>query len=223
MIKRIIVTCLAALALSSAHAAPVTFTNTLYTVDAIALTDGDPSVESKASPPDDLTLFASAASDGLTTDLATAGAISGAGLLSASADVSAGGIASAVGSASFIGSFTNSAPMVTLSIGFDASSFASGTANSSASLFVELISSGVTLYSDFVTGPWEFSYTPAAGTLASLQLTLTAESAAGVSALGLGNASATGLATFAVSAVPEPSTYLLMLGGLALLARARRR
>jgi hypothetical protein len=223
MTKRIILACLAALALSSAQAAPVAFTSTLYTVDAIALTDGAPGIESKTSPPDDLTLSASAASVGLTTDVATAGAIAGAGLLSASSDVSADGIASSVGTASFIGSFTNSAPTMALSIDFGSTSFASGAGTSSVSLFVLLVSNGVTLFNDVVTGPWQFSYAPAAGTLATLELTLSAESASGVGALGLGDASANGLTSFQVSAVPEPSTYLLMLGGLVLLARVRRR
>lgn len=223
MTKRMFVACLAALALSSAHAAPVAFTSTLFTVDAIAQTDGIPGIESRSSPPDDLTLSASAASDGLTTDLATAGAIAGTGLLSASADVSAGGIASAVGTASFVGSFTHNSPIVALSIDFGSTSFASGAATSSVSLFVLLVSGGVTLFNDVITGPWQFSYAPVAGTSASLELTLSAESASGFAAPGLGDASANGLASFAVSAVPEPSTYLLMLGGLAVLMRFRRR
>lgn len=213
MIKRLFVGCLAALALS-AGAVPVTFFDVQYEVTAIASGDGLPGYDMQAGPASDAALSASADSIG-TADVATAGAIGGPGLLSTSADVSGGGIgaASAVATSRFTGSFLNAGTQ-TVTLDFTTFDFASGSGSASTSLFVSLSSGGTTLFQDYVTGPWTFSYDLAAGTTSLLDLTLASEVSAGFPTAGLGNASGVGLVNFAVSAVPLPATWLLFLTGL---------
>ncbi|MEF7613325.1 hypothetical protein V4F39_05325 [Aquincola sp. MAHUQ-54] len=221
MVKRLFMACLAALALS-AQAAPVSFVDALFEATAVATTDGVPGFDMQSGPPSELPVLAEADSIGLTTDIALAGAIGGPGLLSTSADVSgASGIASAVATARFTGSFATTG-LLSLSIDFAPVTFADGAGSAATSLFVSLVSGGVTLFQDYVTGPWTFEYTQAAGATSLLDLTLSSEATVGFPTAGVGNAVTSGLVSFAVSPVPLPATWLLFLGGLGPIAAAVR-
>jgi len=218
--KRVLIGCLAALALSC-HAGEITFTSSQFDVSAVAVTSASAGFDSRSSPPSAAPVSASADSIG-TTDVATAGAIGGSGLLTASADVSGGGgIANAVGTSHFGGSFLTSATERFLVLDLTPTTFAAGASTAATSLFVALISGGVTLFQDLVTGPWHAAYLLAPGATNSLDLTLTSEVTAGFPAQGIGTASSFGLVTFA-SAVPEPETSLLLLIGMGALAAIRK-
>lgn len=211
MNKKILIACLAALAFST-QASAVTFVDPQFDVTAIASTDGAPGFDSQSSPPSGTPVSASADSVG-TTDVATAGAFGGPGLLTTSADVTAAtGIASAVATSHFSGSFLNAAQMG-LDIDFSTIDFMVGSGTAATSLFVSLTSDGATLFADFVAGPWSFSYNPTAGTMSLLDLTLSSEVSGGFPS-DSGNASSFGQASFAVSAVPLPATWVLFLAGL---------
>ena len=188
-----------------------------FDVTAVANTvDGPLGFDSQAGPPAALPVAASADSTG-TTDVATAGAFGGPGLLTTSADVSAAaGIANAVGTSHFMGSFVNPGP-VSLSIELTPTDFSSGTGTAASSLFVSLTSGGSTLFADYVTGLWQFTYDPMAGSTSVLDLTLSSEVAAAFPQAGTGDASGFGLTTFGVSAVPEASTWLMFCVGLGVL------
>ena len=220
MSKRVLLACLAALALCT-EARAITFLSTQFDVTAIATADGAaPGFDSQASPPSATPISASADSVGA-ANLATAGAIGGPGLLTASADASAaGGIASSVGTAHFAGTFTMSAAEPSLHVTFDPTTFASGAGIGSSSLFLSLSMGATTLFADFITGLFEYNLLP--GTTYLLDLTLSSEASAGFPGAGPGDASAFGLTTF-TSAVPLPAPWLLLLTGLGPLFVARRR
>lgn len=222
MNKRALMACLAALMFATRADATISFFDVQYEANAITLTsDADAGFGTQSGT--DL-VSADAASVGL-ADIATAGAIAGPGLLSTSADVSAGSIGSAVSTAYFGGSFVNGSG-VNLNLDFTTLDLASGTGGASTTLFVSLKSDGVTLFEDYVTGPWSFSYTPTVGTTSILGLTLSSDVNAAFAGTGAGDASAFGLVSI-TGAVPEPSTYLMFalgLGGVAALrAHARRK
>lgn len=218
MTKRVLLACLAALALS-AQAAPITFINTQFDVTAVALSDGAPGFDSQSSPPLPTTISASADSIG-TTGLATAGAIGGPGLLLSSADVNAaGGLSSAVATSHFSGTFLNDQRVI-LEIDFAQLAFTTGSGTGATSLFVLLMSDGVTLFEDYVTGPWKFDYLPTLGTVSVLDLTLTSEATAGFLTAGDGGASSFGQVTF--GRVPLPATAPLVLLALGAMVRIRR-
>jgi hypothetical protein len=221
VIKRLFVGCLAALALS-AGAVPVTFFDVQYEATAIATGDGLPGYDTQSSLSWGASVTVSADSIGA-TDVATAGAFGGPGLLTTSADVSGGGgIASAVATSRFTGSFLNAGKQ-TVSLDFTPVDFTVGSGSASTSLFVSLTSGGVTLFQDYVTGPWEFAYDLTPGSTSLLDLTLASEVSAGFPTAGLGNASGVGLVSFTVSAVPLPATWLLFLTGLGPLGFVVRR
>lgn len=219
MIKRILLACLTALALSS-EAQAITFLTTQFDVTAVATADGAaPGIDSQSGPPSATPVSASAASVGA-LNIATAGAIGGPGLLTTSADASAsGGIASSVGTAHFSGTFTMSALEPLLYVDFTPTTFASGSGFGLTSLFLSLSTGTTTLFADLITGPWSYNLFP--GTTYLLDLTLTSEASAGFPE-GIGDASSFGLTTF-TSAVPLPAPWLLLLAGLGPLALARKR
>lgn len=218
MTKRVLLACLAALALS-AQAAPIAFLDAQFDVTAVALSDGAPGFDSQASPPLLTPISASADSIG-TTDLATAGAFGGPGLLLTSVDVAAaGGVASAVATSHFSGSFLNDR-RVTLEIDFAQLSSSTGTGAGTTSLFVLLMSDGVTLFQDYVTDHWMFDYMPTLGTLSVLDLTLTSEVSAGFPTSGEGGATSFGQVTF--GRIPLPATAPLVLLALGVMVRVRR-
>jgi hypothetical protein len=165
------------------------------------------------------TLTSSSASVG-STDVATAGAFYGDGLLTTSADVSANSIGNSVSTASFSGSFT-SGNWVSLGLDYTFQNLASGSGDASTSLFVSVINDGVTLFSDYVQGPWQFSYSPAAGSTSEFDLLLTSDVSAGFVAGGPGNASSFGLVTF-TSSVPEAPVWLLLSLGMGMVVVSRR-
>jgi hypothetical protein len=213
--KRLWMTCLAVLALcGEAQASFISFFDQQFDATAIAITvDGVPGVDTQSSPPLATPVSASADSTG-TTDFATAGAIAGPGVLTASADVTAGGgIANAVATSHFAGSFINAA-FVYLSIDFTALDFAVDAGSASSSLFVSVVSDGVTLFADFISGLWEFEYRAPLGSVSTLDLTLTSEANAGLPGGGVGGASTFGLATLAGRTLPLPAAWLLVLLGL---------
>lgn len=213
--------CLASLALAaSAIAGPVAFFDVQYEATAVAVTsDGPVGFDSQSDPTGATGATASAASVG-TTDVATAGAFAGPGVLSTSADVSSTGLGSAVATAWFTGSFLNVGTM-NVGIEFDALNFITGTGNATTSLFVSLISDGVTLFSDYVDELWAFTYTPTFGTTSQLSLTLSSEVDAGLTGSGEGNASSFGLVAF-VGTVPEaPTLFLVSLALCGVVASGR--
>ena len=218
---RVLLACVAALALSS-EARAITFLTTQFDVTAIATADGaPPGIDTDSGPPSPTPVSASADSVAA-VNIATAGAIGGPGLLTASADASSGGgIANAVSTAHFAGTFVMSAAEPLLYVTFDPLTFASGSGLGSASLFVALsLVGGAEIFGDFVTGPWEYGLMP--GTTYLLDLTLTSEASAGFPAPTFGNASSIGLTTF-TSAVPLPAPWLLLLAGLAPVAAMKKR
>ncbi len=173
------------------------------------------------SPAEEL-LSASAGSVGA-LDVATAGAIVGLDLLSTSADASGSDVSSAVSSARYSGAFVNSSE-VTLGLQFSWLDVASGSGFAATTLFVSLVSDGVSLFSDYVqASSWSITYAAVPGTTSLLDLVLTSEASAAFLSAGPGNASSFGL----VSVVPEPGTWLLFalgtvaLGGLKLRQRRR--
>lgn len=219
--RRLVSACLMAMAVS-AQAAPMTFIESQFNVTSLAMGDAAAGFETLSSPPVLAPISASADSVG-DLGIAVAGAIAGPGLLTTSADVSStAGIANAVATANFFGSYLNEGRMK-LNIDFTIanSSFASGDAVTS--LFVMLVSDGITLFEDFVFGSWEFDYVAASGSIAELDLTLTSEAVTGLSAAGLGAAGAFGLVTFGGGTVPTPGTVVLLLAGLAGLVVINRR
>lgn len=223
MKKQFLTACLAGLVLSTtARADAIPFFNVQFEATAIAIaSDGPLGFGSQSGPLGADTVTLSVDSVG-TTDVATAGAIVGSGLLSTSVDVSASALSSAVSSARFTGSFLNAGP-VSLSIDFTGLDFASGSGGSSTTLFVSLTSNGVTLFSDYVQGLWQFAYSPLAGTTSLLDLTLSSDASAAFLSAGAGNASGFGLVTV-TGAVPEASTWLILslgLGAVGWVARSR--
>jgi len=213
---------LAALLLATtARADPIAFFDVQYEATTVALTTDGPagfSTQAGLLGPDPVSLSADSVG---TSDVATAGAVVGFGLLTTSADVSAGAIASAVASAQFTGSFINAGP-VSLFVDFTSLDVASGSGGGATTLFVSLISDGVTLFSDFVDDAWQFTYVPLLGSTSVLGLTLSSEASAAFLSAGPGNASSFGLVTV-TGTVPEVATWLLCSLGLSLLAAVRAR
>jgi hypothetical protein len=218
--------CLVALGSSTiGHANAVPFSSVQYEATVVAMSsDGPLGLDSLSGTLGDDAVSLSADSIGA-ADLATAGAIVAGGLLSTSVDVSANAISNAVATARFIGSFVNRGP-VSLSLDFTALNLSSGTGEASTTLFVSLASNGVTLFSDYVQGPWQFAYTPLVGTTSLLDLTLSSDASAAHLAAGPGNASGFGQVSIA-GAVPEASTWLMLSLGLGVVgaagSRARRK
>ena len=221
MNKRALLAFAAALVCSSAANA-ITYFGTHGEATAVAISaDGLPESSSRSGSPAMDTLIADAASVG-TVDVATAGAIVGLDLLSTSADVSAGTFGSAVSTARFSAAFVNTS-FVDLGLLFTRNDTASGTGAATTTLFVSLVSDGVSLFRDFVQGTsWQMTYSPVVGTTSLLDVLLTSEANAAFLSAGDGGAAASGL----VSVVPEVSTWLMLSIGLgavgALKSRARR-
>ncbi len=218
MKKQILGACLAT-AFFCSQAGAVSYTSSQTETTAVSVTsDGPAGYDDHTGTAND-TLTSSSASVG-STDVATAGAFYGSGLLTTSADVSASAIGSSVSTASFSGTFTSGN---WFSLGLDTTfqNLASGSGDASTSLFVSVINNGVTLFNDYVQGPWQFTYSPLAGSSTEFDLTLTSDVSAGFLSDGAGDASSFGLVTF-TSAVPETPVWLLMSLGMGLLAVSRR-
>ncbi|CAN5206979.1 hypothetical protein BH11PSE9_BH11PSE9_00350 [soil metagenome] len=210
---------------AQANAQAIPFFDVKFEATSIALTsDGPAGFDAQSGLRGADTVSSSADSIGL-IDVATAGAIVGSGLLSTSADVSAAGLGSAVATSRFTGSFLN-AGAVSLALDFTSLDFATGSGGAMTTLFVSLTSNGITLFEDYVHGPWQFAYTPLLGTTSLLDLTLSSEASAAFLTAGPGNASAFGLVAI-TGAVPEPSTWLLFgigMGAVVIIrTRAQRR
>lgn len=221
MIKQLLTATLAALAFS-AWAGPIVFFDTRYDVSTVAITpDGAPGLDVQTSSGATVPLVSQATSLG-STDVALAGAIAAAGLLSTSADAGASGagVSSAVATAGFSGWFTNDGP-VTLDIDFQGFDDVTDSGLSETLLFVSLVSDGVTLFSDYVTGRTQLYYNPLAGTLSHLELLLSSSVSAGFPQ-GVGGASGTGLVSFS-GTVPLGASWTFVLIGLGALLLARRR
>lgn len=219
MNKLALIAPLAALVFATgADADTIPFIDVQFEATVIALTsDGVPGIDSMTGPLGSDIVSLSAASVGA-IDAATAGAIVGQGLMTTSVDVSAGDVGSAVATSRFAGSFVNGAG-VSLSVDFAVADFMTGSGGAATTLFVSLISDGATLYSNFVNGLWQFSYTPVAGTTSVLDLTLSSEASAAFLTAGPGNASGFGMVSIA-GVVPEASTWLLFAIGLVAVAAA---
>ncbi len=219
MRKHILMLCLTLLAFG-AKAEGIVFSSTLVEATAVAVTgDGLPGFEQQQGITG-ATVFASA--DSVGSDVATAGAISGAGLLTTSADAAAVAFANAVATARFAGAFGGGGGTVNLLVDFLNLDLASGTGAAGTTLFISLIEDGVTLFEDFVTGPWSFSYVSAAGSNNWLDVLLTSEASASVLSPGAGNGAAFGQVSIA-GTVPETTSLLLLALGLAALVYFRPR
>ena len=223
MNKKILIACLATLALTAARAGDITFINPQFDVTGFASTsDGLDGFDSAVSPPTATPISASADSVG-TFDVATAGAIGAPGLLSTSADVTSGveGLATATALSHFAGSFVLGAAEPFVVVDFTPFTFESGSGDASTSLLVKLTSGATTLFSGNVSGSWGFKVNP--GTTYLLDLTLSSQARAGFGDLiGEGNASATGVAAI-TSAVPLPGPWLLLLTGFGPLVALKKR
>jgi len=216
--KQLLGACLAALFFCG-HAGAVTYVSSQTETTAVSVTsDGPAGYDDHTGTASD-TLTASSSSVGA-TDVATAGAFYGSGLLTTSADVSASAISSSVSTASFMGTWI-SGNWVGLNLDYTSSNDSSGTGDAETTLFVTVINNGVTLFSDYVDGPWAFDFMPVAGTTSEFDLTLTSDVSADFLASGAGNASSFGLVTFTTS-VPEAPVWVLLSMGMGLLAVSRR-
>ncbi|MEF7616296.1 PEP-CTERM sorting domain-containing protein [Aquincola sp. MAHUQ-54] len=80
----------------------------------------------------------------------------------------------------------------------------------------------MTLFEDYVQGPWVFSYTPVVGSTSVLDLTVSSEVSAAFLSAGAGDASAFGLVGI-TGAVPEAETWLMFTLGLGAVAALRLR
>lgn len=220
MLQRALLICAFALTLG-VDAGAVTFTSVTAEATAAATTSGAPEFDTQTAPPGALPLVVSAVSVG-GADVATAGAVTAPGLLTASADAAgAAGIASAVATASWAATFVGDALQPYLAVDFTSSSFLSGSGLGSATLYLTLVSGGVTLFQGLLDTSTSFSQFVAPGVAGSIDLLLTADASAGFPQ-GLGNAAAFGQVAV-VSAVPLPATWLLFLAGLGPLAAMRKR
>ena len=213
MDKRTLVAFVAAVVCSTAaHAIP--YFGVYGEAAAVAIAGaGVPESQTQSGSPMEDALTAEAASLD-TTDVATAGAIIGLDFLSTSADVSAGSFGSAVSTARYSGAFVNSA-LVDLGLHFTQFNTTSGSGAATTTLWVSLVSDGVSLFRDFVQGSsWQHTYTPVAGTTSLLDIVLTSEASAAFVSAGVGNATAFGQ----VSVVPEASTWWMLSLGLGAVA-----
>jgi hypothetical protein len=223
--KRILMLCLAVLALG-ARAEPVVFNNTQVQTNAVAISgDGTPGFDGQQSA-DGGTIASSVDSIG-STDVATAGAFAAPGLLFTSADVSASLFGSAVATAEFTGDFTGGG-LVNLYIDWLTGDVASGSGNAKTSLFITLVSDGVTLFDAYVDGPWSYSFRAADGSTNVLDILLSSEVDAAFVTPGDGNGSAFGQVAFSITVptagtVPETGTLLLLVMGLGVLMWTRSR
>jgi hypothetical protein len=200
---------------TAAHAIP--YFGVHGEASAVAVSDGGvPETQTESGSPASDILSAEAASVGA-NDVATAGAIVGLDFLTTSADVSAGSFGSAVSTARYSGAFVNS-DLVDLRLAFQQLNTASGSGASSTTLWVSLVSDGVSLFRDFVqASSWQYTYTPVVGTTSLLDIVLTSEASGAFLSGGSGNATAFGQ----VSVVPEASTWLMLSIGLFGVAAAR--
>jgi hypothetical protein len=215
--KRVLLACVAALALSG-EARAITFLTTQFDTNAVATAEGaPPGIDSASGPPTPVSASADAVG---AVNIAIAGAIGAPGLLNTSAEASGGGgIASAVGTSHFLGTFLMSGAEPLLVLDFDPTSFASGSGVASTFLFASLTAGATTLFDDLVTGLWTYNLAP--GITYSLELTLSSEASAGLPAT-VGDASSSGQVAI-MSAVPLPATWLLLLTGLGPIAVMRKR
>jgi len=212
MNKQDLLACVAAMVFCASADAGVAFTSVRYETTAVAVTaDGPPGFDTQSALAAGDPLSGSAASVG-TTDIATAGAIATLDQLTTSADASAVGLGSSVGTSRFTGAFVNSGS-VNLIIDFTRFDSSSGSGGASTTLFLSLMSNGVSLFNDYVEGLRQFSYSPVIGTTSLLDLTLSSEASAGFLSAGSGNASSFGLVSI-TGTVPEPSAWLLVALGL---------
>jgi hypothetical protein len=221
MNKRALAALVAALVCSSAANA-IPYFGVYGEATAVAITgDGFPESQSQSGSPAIDALNASAASVGI-SDVATAGAIVGLDLLNTSVDVGASAFGSAVSTARYSAAFVNTG-VVELGLTFDQLNTVSGSGAATTTLWVSLVSDGVSLFRDAVAGPsWYMKYSPVVGTTSLLDILLTSEASAAYLSPGVGGAFASGQ----VSVVPEVSTWLMFslgLGTVATLKLRRRR
>ncbi len=215
MRKPFLMLCLAGLTVLAvnARAAVITFDNTQVEATAVAITgDGVPGFDQQQ---DSSGATVVAMADSVGSDVATAGAIAGLGLLSTSADAAASQFGHAVSTARFGGAFGGSGT-VNLWVDLLALDLASGSGAAATTLFISLVSDGVTLFEDFVQDSWSFSFLSTAGASHWLEVILSSEASAAAWLPGDGNASAFGQVTIAGS-VPEAATLLLLAVALAAL------
>ncbi|MEF7613533.1 PEP-CTERM sorting domain-containing protein [Aquincola sp. MAHUQ-54] len=197
------------------HAAPVVFTGSLYETTATAIADATADVKSGSSDAAPLPLLTNAlAFDG--SNYAAGTAIATAGLLSTTAEASGlSGFASASGSGTYTGEFAGGGNF-TFQFNYTSENFGSAGTYADSTLSFLLTNSTGTLVSTIVpvNDNYSFSLFIPSGTSNTFSLSLTSEATAFVGGDALNVASV----GFQVTAVPEPTTWLLMLAGILLVA-----
>ena len=195
-----------------AASAPLTFSSATYSTRALAIAGAG--LSSGASPSSVLPLLTSATATSGADSASSAGAAD-TGFLGASAEANSGlDNASSLASAEFLGLFTGTGAPIGLKLSYDAATTGSGTAESR--LLVTF--NALNLFNDFISGPgfFETMIDLAAGIDGVLDILLTSSAdATGADAFNIASVAFT-------ASVPEPSTLVLLLAGVAILGAARR-
>lgn len=201
------------------QAAPIAFTHSLYETTATAIADATADVQYGSSDTTPLPLLTSAlAFDG--SNYAAGSVIATSGLLSTTAEASGlSGFASASGSGGFSGEFAGGGTF-TFQFNYASDNFGTAGTYADSTLSFLLTNSTGTLVSTVVpvNDNYSFSLFIPTGTVNTFSLSLTSEATAFVGGDALNVASA----SFQVSAVPEPTTWLLMLAGFMVVALKAR-
>jgi hypothetical protein len=205
----------------TAQAASVVITDSRFLTSATAVAGSAVDTQSGAASSAGLPLVTSAnAYDA--SNFASGSGIGLAGLLSTNAEAnSLTSFASATGTSSYSGSFAGGGSF-NFQLDYSSLDATDTIAYSDSTLFFQLTSNGSTVASQFITANQLLSqtFTLAAGSANTFQLVLSSE------AVTLTGGSAQNLASvaFQVTAVPEPTTWLLMAaGGLLIVATTRGR
>lgn len=197
-----------------AASAPLTFSSATYSTGALAIAGTALDANSDASPSSPLPLLTSATATSGADSASSAGAAD-TGFLGASAEANSEvDSASSLASAEFLGLFKGKGAPIGLKLSYDAGSTGSGTAESR--LLVTF--NALNLFNDFISGPgfFETMIDLAAGIDGVLDILLTSSAdATGASAFNIASVGFT-------ASVPEPSTLVLLLAGVAILGAARR-
>jgi PEP-CTERM motif len=201
---------LCASAFGASAAIPISFAPS-YSTSAAVTGGAEADAQFANYPGNDLPLITSATVAG--SDYFSSGSgIAAAGLLSTQAEADSNGVATAVGAAEFTGSFVGQLDVLQLSFSFDATNAVDPSAFGATTLVVSLMQDGNVLSSELFSdsGTFTRSFATMVGGNYALDFSLSSEA----DDLTGGNAFSAGTLTFEAAAVPEPSSFALMLVGL---------